>query len=425
MIDILVSGQYSLAVYWKGDDDLEFFTFRCRNEEQLRLWENQLNRLIQEVAARRTSESRSMHMRFTHVANSTSPAPNARQNAYGYDRSFSMFSQATASSASSATMVTFPPPNSGSRSSRFPQSAVPEDAVGPQGYPPYEGFDVDVDDEYEDYPVSTSMPTSGRATPQGGRSSMRSSASPLPPPGYPPPMPNGRAASRASQGGEYAQRPALRSQFSSNRLRAQYDRPDSRASGPSPQPQASFPTQRSRSASQPSAYVPRAAPPPLPTSLPWNERTQNGVGESKRGSSSSQSTADNSSDYSPNSSPITPFGSSDSSLSGMTGVNGRSHLDKVLASATEQLELTVPVKVKVHFHEDIFVIQVPRTTEYEELVERVGKKIRLCGPRRDDGPLRVKYKDEDGDLVSLGSTEDVQMAFESFRPGSQVTLYVQ
>lgn len=109
----------------------------------------------------------------------------------------------------------------------------------------------------------------------------------------------------------------------------------------------------------------------------------------------------------------------------MTGVSVRSHHDKVLHSATEQLELTVPVKVKVHFHEDIFVIQVPRATEYEELVERVGKKIRLCGPRRDDGPLRVKYKDEDGDLVSLGSTEDVQMAFESFRPGSQVTLYVQ
>jgi len=83
-----------------------------------------------------------------------------------------------------------------------------------------------------------------------------------------------------------------------------------------------------------------------------------------------------------------------------------------------------PVKVKVHFNEDIFVIQVPRTTEYDDLVEKVGRKIRLCGPRRDDGPLRVKYKDEDGDMVSLGSTEDVQMAFEQFRPGGQVTLYV-
>ena len=367
-------------------------------------------------------------MRFTHVANSTSPAPSGRQNGYGYDRTFSMFSQTTSATATSATIASFPPPNSGARSSRFPHSAVPEDAVsgGPQGYPPYDGFDADADDDYEDYPVSASMPPSGRATPMGGRGghqSMRSSASPLPPGAFPPGMAtNGRAPSRNSQGGEYPQRPTLRSQFSSNRLRAAYDRPDSRSSH-SPVPPQPLPTQRSRSASQPSAYMPRAAPPPLPTSLPW--QGQNGAPESKRGSSSSQSTADNSSDYSPNSSPITPFGSSDSSLSGMTGVSGRTQHDKVLASATQQLELPVPVKVKVHFNEDIFVIQVPRTTEYEELVERVGRKIRLCGPRRDDGPLRVKYKDEDGDLVSLGSTEDVQMAFESFRPGSQVTLYVQ
>jgi len=82
------------------------------------------------------------------------------------------------------------------------------------------------------------------------------------------------------------------------------------------------------------------------------------------------------------------------------------------------------VKVKVHFLEDIFVISVPRSTEFEELVERVGKKIRLCGPRREDGPLKVKYLDEDGDMVSLGSTEDVQMAFETMRPGNQVTLIV-
>lgn len=80
--------------------------------------------------------------------------------------------------------------------------------------------------------------------------------------------------------------------------------------------------------------------------------------------------------------------------------------------------------VKVHFNEDIFVIQVSRATEFEDLVEKVGRKIRLCGPRRDDGPLRVKYKDEDGDLVSLGSTEDVQMAFEQFQPGGEVKLFV-
>ena len=86
--------------------------------------------------------------------------------------------------------------------------------------------------------------------------------------------------------------------------------------------------------------------------------------------------------------------------------------------------MAAPVKVKVHFLEDIFVIQVPRVTEYEDLVERIGKKIRLCGPRREDGPLKVKYIDEDNDMVSLGSTEDVQMAFETMKSGNQVTLYV-
>jgi cell division control protein 24 len=79
------------------------------------------------------------------------------------------------------------------------------------------------------------------------------------------------------------------------------------------------------------------------------------------------------------------------------------------------------VKVKVYFGTDIFVIQVGRAIDYVELVERVGKKIRLCGPRRDNGPLRVKYEDEEGDLISMRSTEDVEMAFGD---KMQVVLHV-
>ncbi|CAL1707052.1 unnamed protein product [Somion occarium] len=51
------AGRYSLAVYWKGDHDIEYFTLRCRNEEQLRLWENSLVRLLADIAARRTTDS--------------------------------------------------------------------------------------------------------------------------------------------------------------------------------------------------------------------------------------------------------------------------------------------------------------------------------------------------------------------------------
>jgi len=82
------------------------------------------------------------------------------------------------------------------------------------------------------------------------------------------------------------------------------------------------------------------------------------------------------------------------------------------------------VKVKVHFGEDIFIIQISRQTEYHDLVDKVGKKIALCWRHRDSGALRVKYRDEDGDLISLGSTEDAQMAFEQVGPTGQVTLFV-
>lgn len=114
---------------------------------------------------------------------------------------------------------------------------------------------------------------------------------------------------------------------------------------------------------------------------------------------------------SPPKTPLTPYCSSESSLSS-GAIHG--YFDGDVS----------PVKVKVHFYEDVFFIQVPRTTVYGDLVELVGRKIRLCGPRRDDGPLRVKYRDEDGDMVSLGSTEDVQMAFEAYRPGLHVILFV-
>jgi cell division control protein 24 len=173
------------------------------------------------------------------------------------------------------------------------------------------------------------------------------------------------------------------------------------------------PINRSRSLSQPGLYNPPSkAVPSVPNGSPnWSQgvRSLPGTPINKRGSGSSQSTAE-SSDYSPNSSfPITPYGSIESSLGGDVDAG-----------------LSPSVKVQVHFHEDIFVFQVPRTTDYGDLVEKVGRKIRLCGPRRDDGPLRVKYRDEDGDMVSLGLTEDVQMAFEAYRPGpgGQVTLFV-
>ncbi|KAJ1662198.1 Guanine nucleotide exchange factor for Cdc42p [Coemansia sp. RSA 1813] len=88
---------------------------------------------------------------------------------------------------------------------------------------------------------------------------------------------------------------------------------------------------------------------------------------------------------------------------------------------------TRPVKVKVHFLNDIFVIIIKQDVPFRELVERVDRKIKICagphvgisGSNENDiatAPLldiRMRYQDEDGDMILVSSDEDVQMAFES------------
>ncbi|EJD03053.1 uncharacterized protein FOMMEDRAFT_20220 [Fomitiporia mediterranea MF3/22] len=474
--------QYSLQVWWRGDDDNEYFTLRCRSEEQLSKWENAINALIEKTLARRGAESQR-----TVQANSTNPS-HLRQ----LDVARKLSSTA---SANYSMMSPISGPSSATR--RYPPTAFDYDdyrsrdsgmtngtyysnsnGAGPSGYP--QDIDYEYGEDYDDYQTSSQYASSsGRGTPVGTRRgnvsqsmvqerefngaydrprartedqngatlrAWRKNGQPMPPPPPPPvgalpnPLLHGRppGPSRMTSDGSDMSfgpgvntrpQPTLRSKFSSNRLNSTYENESERAVSPLTRA-PSRPPMRSRSASQPSAYnpPPPSQPPPLPKSN-WMEISKgsaaNSGASSKRGSGSSESTGE-SSDYSPHSaSPITPFGSSDSSLPGSTLRPSRSqvHLQKTSALGP-QLSFSPLVKVKVHFLEDIFVIQVPRTTEYEELVEKVGKKIRLCGPRRDDGPLKVKYVDEEGDLVSLGSTEDVQMAFETMQSGNQVTLYV-
>ena len=403
----LKPGQHSLAVWWRGDDDLEFFTLRCRNEEQLRQWEVAINKLINETAARRASERPAPRLLPPQSSTSTSPTlqHGSEFSRPGGGRDHRYHHQP-----------------SGYRQPYDDIIVSPVDRVysgGVQGYPSHYGFDGDGDDDYEEYPPSN-LP-SGRATPLVGRRSQHdihdaqyapsrmsgptNSGFPITPLTSAPPSRPSTGRTTPSTNGQHdsrisSSRPPLRSQFSSTKLRPETMESRVKSSvGDVPV------SQRSRSLSQPTAYLPKSVAPPLPSS-PWMDAPPNG----KRGSGSSQS----SSDYSGHASPITPYGSSESSL--LRG--SRSQGFDSLTNGNPN------VKVKVHFHEDIFVIQVPLATEYSDLVERVGRKIRLCGPRRDDGPLRVKYRDDDGDLVSLGSTEDVQMAFEMLKPGGQVTLYV-
>ncbi|KAJ1731594.1 Guanine nucleotide exchange factor for Cdc42p [Coemansia biformis] len=85
-----------------------------------------------------------------------------------------------------------------------------------------------------------------------------------------------------------------------------------------------------------------------------------------------------------------------------------------------------PVKVKVHFQNDIFVIILRNSVSFDDLAGRVDRKIKICagphvginGSEQDiaSAPplsIRMRYQDEDGDMILIGSDEDVQLAFES------------
>ncbi|EIM81079.1 uncharacterized protein STEHIDRAFT_86345 [Stereum hirsutum FP-91666 SS1] len=610
---IITAGTYSLNVWWKGDDDLEYFTLRCRNEEQVKLWENSIKRLIERLASRRASERAGSRTAFQ-AGNSTNPAA-LRLPPQGYNASDPHQKQM---SISSNLVPSLPPHPYGNGAARAysrqsnPYGGGDEQPMfspggygtvnGPAGYPPHDGFDAD--DDYEDYPP-VMIPSSGRATPLDSRRgtvpampsasssgtnnepertraytedvngavlsqwrnnnhashgspnlpsmapplSMSMNGLPMAPRPSNPRLNSTMSAASFVSNSSFGQndprqlsgsggmggggspvlggRPMLKSQFSSTKLRQTYEGgsgsgsisaagSDGSRSGaaspqisnmqmpgmpnphshhlsnhPHPHPHAhqhhqhqhsqsqSHGPLRSRSASQPSAYVPRnqasqPPPPPLPTtgahgwtssssgsaykmsgeSQRESQRDRDREGKRSSGSSHSSSGGENKSEYSPNSSsPITPFGSNDSvgfgssrtshggplgeNGNGYANGNGNGHTSRIVVGGVGAGKMMPPptsaasangggvaaglVKVKVHFGNDIFVIQVPRTTEYHELVEKVGRKIRLCGGRREDGPLRVKYEDEEGDMISMRSTEDVDMAFGG---KTSVTLHV-
>ena len=493
---------HALRVFWRGDDDTEYFTLRCRSEEQLKQWEAAIMRLVNASGSRRQSERQG---RMT--PNSSNPAFPVRNSAvtYHHEKSVSV-SMHTAAYPGSATAANprFPSPYRAGPDNRYGtleykdkvpmhQHPYPSSHVG-SFYAggvaglvnhPYGEDNIDAaEDEYDEYALQ-SRPNSGRGTPLGGRrardpqsmpperdlvlennrpraktedingavlAQWRNHGHPVPPPPPPPlgsiPPPPGALPSRpslvSSRNGSDASfgpglgtttRATLRSKFSTTQLRNAYDeeqqqsqlsssfsRSDSQASLTS---RTNVNGTRVRSSSTPSQYTgPKVIPPPLPTASQWDNSSK--TGERNRGSASSQSTGE-SSDYSPpqTGSPITPFGSNDSSLAtGAQSTALRSSRSQVFTGARKDAVLPLQPKmlVKVHYGEDLFTLDVPRAIEYDDLVTAVAHKVRLCG-RRTSGPLRIKYHDEDGDLVSLATTEDVQLAAFDMAGGT-LTLHV-
>ena len=72
------------------------------------------------------------------------------------------------------------------------------------------------------------------------------------------------------------------------------------------------------------------------------------------------------------------------------------------------------LRVKVHFKDDTRYIIVAPTIAFTEFLEQVCKKVGIVGTRKGSG-IKIKMKDEEGDLITMGDEEDWSLAVATAR----------
>lgn len=82
------------------------------------------------------------------------------------------------------------------------------------------------------------------------------------------------------------------------------------------------------------------------------------------------------------------------------------------------------IKLKLNYNDNIYAIMCSTDILYYELMEKVERKIRLIASLQPNDTLRLKYQDEDGDLITINSNDDVQMAFESKSSSNAINIFV-
>lgn len=81
--------------------------------------------------------------------------------------------------------------------------------------------------------------------------------------------------------------------------------------------------------------------------------------------------------------------------------------------------LPTQLKVKVNCENgSYFTLVVAFNITYQTLIDRIDAKLaRFTNNSIGKGQLRLRYRDEDGDYVSIESDDDIQIAFMEWREG--------
>ncbi|TIA93649.1 hypothetical protein E3P99_00091 [Wallemia hederae] len=479
-------GSHNLEVWWRGDDDLESFTLRCRTSEQLELWKAALEKQLTQVTMRRQAMEDA-------IARGELP-PSARKQSTSSSTSHGSH----AYSASSRRP-------SGQHSSQWPQTPVIDtNLISPMST-------VSLEDKIPS-PVYPNNARQQRAKTEDSNAHSFQQWK-LQQQQFPP-----RSVSQQGLNISPGAERALRSQSSKSALRqtpagappvpsvsAAMAKAGSLASHPT-QLSPTSPHTRNRSLSSPHTYQQQnpfdeqadtMRPPPMPHNpissqsmhtvssnssfvgltnahqqqmaakqqqqlnqqqtqtedeLMDGSKVSLGAGSyseaptqrswvSKRFSESSTMT--NSSQESMSAKrKVAPISTSTNSTSSSLASSPNNNNPPTPTNYSSGGFLGDKMKVKVRYNEDLFVLNLPPSIDHSSLVTQIARKVRLCTGFRshlpysdnlvsndsDDGLINFKLKwiDEEGDQILVLGDEDVGMAMDWARNqgGGAVELIV-
>jgi cell division control protein 24 len=85
-------------------------------------------------------------------------------------------------------------------------------------------------------------------------------------------------------------------------------------------------------------------------------------------------------------------------------------------SGDSEMGLPTQLKVKVNCDGNYVTLVVAFNITYRSLIDRIDAKVgRFSNNAIAQGTMRLRYRDEDGDFVTIESDEDIQIAFQEWR----------
>lgn len=79
------------------------------------------------------------------------------------------------------------------------------------------------------------------------------------------------------------------------------------------------------------------------------------------------------------------------------------------------------LKVKVNCDGNYVTLVVAFSITYQSLIDRIDAKVgRFSNNAISRGTMRLRYRDEDGDFVTIASDDDIQIAFQEWRDSQKL-----